>query len=170
MTKATVTKSDSIYYRGDFSHLPLVFIPSHESLLKPISLPYLSNPLTPHLIQYAYNQYKCPKVNPSKSFLNKNFAAEVAFAPPQVVAPTQTLIPQQDATAQTMPAGQSLLVPHVCRPAQGVLPSTQNPVPSAVLAQTQVPPGPHSVNVSHVSPVHVLETQALLMQLPEGHC
>jgi hypothetical protein len=116
------------------------------------------------------NQYKCPNVSPLVSFLNKNFAAEVAFAPPQDVAPTQTLIPQQEATAQTTPAGQSLLDPHVSRPAHGVLPSTQNPVPSAVLAQTQVPPGPHVVNVSHVSPVHASETQALFLQLPEAHC
>jgi len=121
-------------------------------------------------MKFIHNQYKCPNVSPPTSLLNKNFAAEVAFAPPQVVAPTQTLIPQQEATAQTTPAGQSLLVSHVCRPAHGVLPSTQKPVPSAVLAQTQVPPGPQGVNVSHVSPVQVFETQALLMQIPEGHC
>jgi hypothetical protein len=120
--------------------------------------------------KYSYcSQYKCPNVSSLMSLLNKNFAVEVAFEPPQDVEPIQTLIPQQDATAQTTPAGQSLLELHVERPVQDVLPSTQNPVPSAVLAQTQEPPGPQAVNVAHVSPVHVSETQALFLQLPEAH-
>ena len=87
-----------------------------------------------------------------------------------MVAPTQTLISQQEATAQICPAGQSLLIVQVCSPAHGVLPSTQKPVPSAVLAQTQLPPGPQAVKVSHVSPVQVFETHELFSQTPEAHC
>ena len=91
------------------------------------------------------------------------------FAPPHIVAPTQTLMLQQEPTPQICPAGQSLLVAQVANPSHGVLPSTQNPVLSVVLAQTQDPPGPQGPNVSQVSPVQALVTQALLLQTPESH-
>jgi hypothetical protein len=54
--------------------------------------------------------------------------------------------------AQTKPVTQSALVLRSASPAHGVWPSPQIPVPSAVLAHTQLPPGPHAVNVPHVWP------------------
>jgi hypothetical protein len=42
-------------------------------------------------------------------------------------------------------------------------------VPSAVLAHTQVLPGPHEVNVEHVSPVQPVLVQAAFMQTLDAH-
>lgn len=104
----------------------------------------------------------------------KNFALLVAvplLPPPQNVAPTHTLMPQQDPTAHISPAAQLELSAHSARPAHGVLPSTQNPVSSVVLAHTQLPPGPHGPNVVHVWPVQAVLVQAPLTHvLPVGHC
>ena len=88
---------------------------------------------------------------------------------PQIVAPTQTLSGQQVSTAQIKPEAQSALFEQVASPAHGVLPSTQYPVSSAVLAHTQSPPGPHGPNVSHVCPVHELLVQAPWAQTPVAH-
>jgi hypothetical protein len=90
--------------------------------------------------------------------------------PPQKVAPTQTDTPQQVATAQTSPDAQLLLSLQLASPAHCVLPSTQNPVLSAVLAQTHDPPGPHGPNVVHVWPVQLDEVHAPFTQVsPEAH-
>ncbi|KAI9858086.1 MAG: hypothetical protein M1813_007898 [Trichoglossum hirsutum] len=91
-------------------------------------------------------------------------------APPQVVAPIQTLLPQQVPTAHTSPLAQSTLVTHSASPAHGVEPSTQKPVPSKVLAQTQEPPGPQGPKLAQVWAVQVEEEQAPFTQVPEGHC
>jgi hypothetical protein len=50
-----------------------------------------------------------------------------------------------------------------------VFPSTQNPVPSVVLAQTQEDPGPQAVKVLQVSPVQELLVQALFLHSPDVH-
>jgi len=88
---------------------------------------------------------------------------------PQKVAPTQTLPPQQVPTAQTSPEEQSLLALQLGSPAQGVDPSTQKPVLSEVVAQTQEPPGPQGPKLEQVWPVQVGEEQAPLEHFPEGH-
>jgi len=89
--------------------------------------------------------------------------------PPQNVAPTQTFRTQQVLTAHISPVAQSELELQSGRPAHGVAPSTQNPVPPVVLAQTQEPPGPHCPKVSHVLPEQLGVTHAPLVQMPEAH-
>jgi len=89
--------------------------------------------------------------------------------PPQNVAPIQTFRWQQLPTAQTSPDAQSELLLQPGRFAHGVLPSTQNPVPSTVLPQIQLPPAPQVVNVAHVSPAQLGFEHAPLEHLPEGH-
>lgn len=89
--------------------------------------------------------------------------------PPQVVAPTQTFWPQQVWTAHTCPVGQSLSDWQLASPAQGVDPSTQKPDPVVVDAHTQLPPGPHCVNVLQVSPAHDGELHAPFSHIPEAH-
>ena len=93
----------------------------------------------------------------------------MAVPVPQKVAPTQTLAPQQVPTAQISPVAQSLFRLQLVSPAQEVDPSTQKPVLSAVVAQTQEPPGPQGPKLAQVWPVQVLEEQAPLVHLPEGH-
>lgn len=67
--------------------------------------------------------------------------------PPQASVRMQTLRSQQVPTAQTDPSGQPALSAHPSRPSQGVLPSTQKPVPPVMDAHTQSPPGPHDPKV-----------------------
>lgn len=90
--------------------------------------------------------------------------------PPQNVAPTHTLRLQHDAAAQILPEAQLMLSVQSASLAHGVLPSTQWPVCSVVLAHTQLPPGPQGPKVAHVWPVQVLLVQAPLVQTPVGHC
>lgn len=78
------------------------------------------------------------------------------------VAGMHTFLVQQVPTAHTNPATQS------ASPAHGVAPSPHTPVPSNVLAHTQLPPGPQAENVSHVWPVHELLTHEELWQMPLG--
>jgi hypothetical protein len=93
----------------------------------------------------------------------------VLAAPPQNEAPTHTFRVQQVWNAQISPAPQLALVAQLSRLAHGVLPSTQKPVPSVVLAHTHDDPGPHAVKVLHVSPVQGTLVQALLVQTLEAH-
>jgi hypothetical protein len=79
------------------------------------------------------------------------------------------LRPQQDCTAQLSPDAQLVLSVQWASPAHGVLPSTQEPVSSVVLAQTQVTPGPHGPKVAHVWPAQLLLVQARSAQIPVGH-
>lgn len=84
------------------------------------------------------------------------------------VAGMHTFLVQQVPTAHTDPATQSALVSQSASPAHGVAPSPHTPVPSNVLAHTQLPPGPQAVNVSHVWPVHESLTHEELWQMPLG--
>ena len=81
----------------------------------------------------------------------------------------QTFTPQQVPTAQTPPTGQSALVTQLGRPSQGVSPLTQKPVPSVMLAQTQLPPGPQEPKLLQVWPVQDLDEQSPFVHvLPAG--
>jgi len=81
----------------------------------------------------------------------------------------QTLREQQVPTAHTLPKGQSALVPQSARPAQGVLPLTQNPLPPVMEAQTQLPPGPQEPKLPQLLPVQPGVTHAPLVHCPDGH-
>jgi len=81
----------------------------------------------------------------------------------------QTLAPQQVPTAQTWPEAQSEFALHRGSLPQLVEPSTQNPVPPVVLAQMQLPPGPHGPKCEHVEPPQPGDEHAPLLQMPEGH-
>lgn len=81
----------------------------------------------------------------------------------------QTLTPQQVPTAQTLPEAQSEFELHRGRKRQAVEPSTQNPVPPVVLAQMQLPPGPHGPKCEHLEPAQPGLEHAPLLQMPEGH-
>lgn len=92
-----------------------------------------------------------------------------ALYPPHWSVVMQTLVRQHVPTAHTLPSGQSALVPQPARPRHGVDPATQKPVPSVMLAHTQLPPGPQGPKVEHVCPVHELKEHAPLVQDPVGH-
>jgi hypothetical protein len=93
----------------------------------------------------------------------------VAPAPPQNVAPTQTFLSQQLATAQISPEPHSVESLQSARLEQGVSPSTQKPVDSVVEAHTQVLPGPQGTKVEQVRPVQEEDVQAPFLQEPVEH-
>lgn len=84
-------------------------------------------------------------------------------------AAIQTFLPQQVLTAHTPPLAQSADLVQAGRPLQGVDPSTQKPVASVVLPQTQDPPGPQGPKVEQVFPEQPTAEQAPLTHLPDGH-
>lgn len=101
---------------------------------------------------------------------SRSLSSDGKFTPPQAAAPIHTDLRQHVATAHTWPTPHSAVDPQLGRPRQGVEPSTQKPVPSVVLAQTQLPPGPQAPKLSHVWPAQKMEEQAPFVQtLPDGH-
>jgi hypothetical protein len=87
----------------------------------------------------------------------------------QVSAVIQTFRVQHVPTAHTLPVPQSAVVVQSARPAQGVCPSAQKPVPPEMEAHTHEPPGPQAVKVSHVCPVHEDAAHAPFTHWSEGH-
>lgn len=114
-----------------------------------------------------------PIVFPWRNDFLKSIVPFTGLLPPQNVAPTHTpgRVPgaQHVLTTQTSPAPQWALSLHSASCSHCVSPSTQNPVPSGVLAQTQVLPGPQATKVSQVFPSQPLAAQAPFLQMPEGH-